>query len=160
MKNSEHSRHVVGVFVVIDTAKLQVQESDTRWQERRIHYARAYMEAHELVSISCFCIAWCLGLAKPSGLRTKHQHQNQSQHQPPSPPVSARNLAATLWEMNEIPSPSPSVRESSDERQMRKKEAIRGRERIARSVHSGSLPPHLSDPSHSLVSEVRDLLLL
>ena len=64
MKNSEHSRHVVGVFVVIDTAKLQVQESDTRWQERRIHYARAYMEAHELVSISCFCIAWCLGLAQ------------------------------------------------------------------------------------------------
>ena len=96
---------------------------------------------------------------KPSGLRTKHQHQNQSQ-QPPPPPVSARKLAATLWEMNEIPSPSPSVRESSDERRMRKKEAIRGRERITRSVHSGSLPPHLSDPSHSLVSEVRDLLLL
>ena len=64
MKNSEHSRHVVSVFVVVDTAKLQVQESDTRWQERRIHYTRAYMEAHELISISCFCIAWCLGLAQ------------------------------------------------------------------------------------------------
>ena len=64
MKNSEHSHHVVGVFVVIDTAKLQAQESDTRWQERRIHYTRAYMEAHELVSISCFYIAWCLGLAQ------------------------------------------------------------------------------------------------
>ena len=62
MKNSEHSRHVIGVFVVVNTAKLQVQESDTRWRERRIHYARAYMEAYELVSISCFCIAWCLGL--------------------------------------------------------------------------------------------------
>ena len=64
MKNSEHSHHVIGFFVVIDTAKLQVQKSDTRWQERRIHYARAYMEAHELVSISCFCIAWCLGLTQ------------------------------------------------------------------------------------------------
>ena len=97
---------------------------------------------------------------KPSGLRTKHQHQNQSQKQPPPSPVSARKLVATLWEMNEIPSPSPSVRESSDERRMRKEEAIRGRERIAQSVHSGSLPPHLSNPSHSPVSEVRDLLLL
>ena len=64
MKNSEHSHHVIGFFVVIDTAKLQVQKSDTRWQERRIHYARAYMEAHELVSISCFCIKWCLGLTQ------------------------------------------------------------------------------------------------
>ena len=53
------------------------------------------------------------------------------QQQPLAPPVSARKLAATLWEMNEIPSPIPSVRESSDERRMRKKEAIRGRERIA-----------------------------
>ena len=66
----------------------------------------------------------------------------------------------TLWEMNEIPSLSLNVKESSDERRMRKKEAIRGRERIARSVHCGSLPPHLSDPSHSFVSKVRDLLLL
>ena len=74
--------------------------------------------------------------------------------------MSTRNLAATLWEMNEIPSLSLSVKESSDERQMRKKETIRGRERIARSVHSGSLPSHLSNPSHSPVSEVRDLLLL
>ncbi|GMY25315.1 golgin family A protein [Fagus crenata] len=90
---------------------------------------------------------------KPNGgLRTK-QHQ---QTQPPPPPVSARKLAATLWEMNEIPSPSPSAREVSDERRLRKKEAIRGRERMARSVHSGSLPPHLSDPSHSPVSERMD----
>ncbi|KAI4348923.1 hypothetical protein L6164_009586 [Bauhinia variegata] len=64
-------------------------------------------------------------------------------------PVSARKLAATLWEMNEIP--SPSIKEGSDERKS-KKEA-RARERLARSMHSGSLPPHLSDPSHSPVSE-------
>ena len=64
MKNSKHSCHVVGVFVIVDIAKLQVQESDIRWQERQIHYACAYMEAHELISISCFCIAWCLGLAQ------------------------------------------------------------------------------------------------
>lgn len=72
-------------------------------------------------------------------------------------PVSARKLAATLWEMNDMP--SPRVREgSSDERRLRKMEIMnskaRERERIARSAHSGSLPPHLSDPSHSPVSEV------
>lgn len=67
-----------------------------------------------------------------------------------APRVSARKLAATLWEMNEIP--SPRVKEGSDERRLRKE--LRAREKMARSVHSGSLPPHLSDPSHSPVSEV------
>ncbi|RVW48066.1 Uncharacterized protein CK203_073531 [Vitis vinifera] len=61
-------------------------------------------------------------------------------------PVSARKLAATLWEMNEMPSPR-----ADDEK--RSKREVRGRERVARSLHSGSLPPHLSDPSHSPVSE-------
>lgn len=65
---------------------------------------------------------------------------------PAQAPVSARKLAATLWEMNEMP--SPCVKERADERR------LRARERMARSVHSGSLPPHLSDPSHSPVSEV------
>lgn len=73
-----------------------------------------------------------------------------------APPVSARKLAATLWEMNEIP--SPRVKEGSDERRLRKE--LRARERMARSVHSGSLPPHLSDPSHSPVSEVGFVLFL
>lgn len=71
----------------------------------------------------------------------------------PAAPVSARKLAATLWEMNEMPSSPRGVEEV---RKVRK-------ERIAplppppprsRSVRSGSLPPHLSDPSHSPVSEV------
>lgn len=65
-------------------------------------------------------------------------------------PVSARKLAATLWELNEMP--SPKLKEGFDERKLKKE--VRGRERIARSVQSGSLPPHLSDPSHSPVSEV------
>ena len=88
MKNSEHSRHVVGVFVVIDTAKLQVQESETRWQERRIHYARAYMEAHELVSISCFCIAWCLGLAQ-----TEWPQDQASAPEPIAAPAAAAGVS-------------------------------------------------------------------
>lgn len=68
-------------------------------------------------------------------------------------PVSARKLAATLWEMNEMPSPRRKDAVGSEERRLRKE--ARARERAAaRSVHSGSLPPHLSDPSHSPVSEV------
>ncbi|XP_010246149.1 PREDICTED: uncharacterized protein At5g41620 [Nelumbo nucifera] len=67
-------------------------------------------------------------------------------------PVSARKLAATLWEMNEIP--SPRMKDDLEERRIKKE--MRARERIARSVQSGSLPPHLSDPSHSPVSERMD----
>ncbi|XP_057977195.1 uncharacterized protein At5g41620 [Malania oleifera] len=68
---------------------------------------------------------------------------------PRGPPVSARKLAATLWEMNEIPSPRV-----VEEKRVRKE--VKARERAPRSVHSGSLPPHLSDPSHSPVSDRMD----
>lgn len=59
-----------------------------------------------------------------------------------SRPVSARKLAATLWEMNEMP------------KVMEEKMKIMKTKEKLRSVVSGSLPPHLSDPSHSPVSEV------
>ncbi|CAL5344569.1 unnamed protein product [Camellia sinensis] len=69
-----------------------------------------------------------------------------------SRPVSARKLAATLWEMNEVP--SSRVGDNLEEKKAFKRE-MRVRERmvVPRSVHSGSLPPHLSDPSHSPVSK-------
>ncbi|CAL5337832.1 unnamed protein product [Camellia sinensis] len=69
-----------------------------------------------------------------------------------SRPVSARKLAATLWEMNEFP--SPRVGDNLEEKKAIKREMrVRERMEVLRSVHSGSLPPHLSDPSHSPVSE-------
>lgn len=67
-------------------------------------------------------------------------------------PVSARKLAATLWEMNEIP--SPSVKEMRDRGNMKLKKEIVAKEKVVRAMRSGSLPPHLSDPSHSPPSEV------
>ncbi|XP_010262928.1 PREDICTED: uncharacterized protein At5g41620-like [Nelumbo nucifera] len=67
-------------------------------------------------------------------------------------PVSARKLAATLWEMNEIP--SPRMKDVLEVSRIRKE--TRSRERMASSVQSGSLPSHLSDPSHSPVSERMD----
>ncbi|XP_028127475.1 uncharacterized protein LOC114323964 isoform X2 [Camellia sinensis] len=70
-----------------------------------------------------------------------------------SRPVFARKLAATLWEMNEVP--SPRVGDNLEEKKAIKREMrVRERMGVPRSVHSGSLPPHLSDPSHSPVLEV------
>ncbi|GMP48704.1 hypothetical protein CsSME_00015970 [Camellia sinensis var. sinensis] len=70
-----------------------------------------------------------------------------------SRPVSARKLAATLWEMNEVP--SPRVGDNLEEKKAVKREMrVRERMGVPRSVHSGSLPPHLSDPSHNPISEV------
>ncbi|XP_010543815.1 PREDICTED: uncharacterized protein At5g41620 [Tarenaya hassleriana] len=74
-----------------------------------------------------------------------------------APPVSARKLAATLWEMNEIP--SPRVAKESEENRMAEARRKTRKERGVppppppRSVHSPYLPPHLSDPSHSPISE-------
>nr|GMD46274.1 golgin family A protein [Ipomoea batatas] len=63
-------------------------------------------------------------------------------------PVSARKLAATLWEMNEVPSPAP---EGMEEVEVRgNKKAVMKKEKM-RSASS-----HLCDPSHSPVSERMD----
>lgn len=70
-----------------------------------------------------------------------------------SQPVSARKLAATLWEMNEMPSPRMTEDLEKKKKMMMKKEKIRAGHPSSGSV-SGSLPPHLCDPSHSPVSEV------
>jgi hypothetical protein len=80
---------------------------------------------------------------------------SQSGSKPKQIPVSARKLAATLWEMNEIP--SPSVKEMRNDHAKLKKE-FKSKDRVSignsRSICSASLPPHLSDPSHSPSSEV------
>ena len=78
----------------------------------------------------------------------------QQQQQQQAGPVSARKLAATLWEMNEMPTPKMKEVVGLEERRLRKEGRSRDRVMATRSVHSGSLPPHLSDPSHSPVSEV------
>lgn len=70
------------------------------------------------------------------------------------PPVSARKLAATLWEMNEIPSPSAREMPRDPTTRLNLKKEPRAKERVPRSMRSGSFPPHLSDPSHSPPSEV------
>lgn len=55
--------------------------------------------------------------------------------------VSARKLAATLWEINDV-------------KEMRNQKESRSKERVARSAQL--LPPHLLDPSHSPFSERMD----
>ncbi|KAK7345297.1 hypothetical protein VNO77_15898 [Canavalia gladiata] len=66
--------------------------------------------------------------------------------------MSARKLAAMLWEMNEIP--SSSLKEKCVDTMLKKE--LRAKERLARFMHSGSLPPHFSHPLHSPVSERMD----
>ncbi|XP_019425234.1 PREDICTED: uncharacterized protein At5g41620 [Lupinus angustifolius] len=89
--------------------------------------------------------------------QNQHHHHHHHQPQQHGAPVSARKLAATLWEMNEIPSPSmKEMREEGMGMMKNKKKEVRGKERVVRSIRSGSFPPHLSDPSHSPVSERMD----
>ncbi|KAL0344819.1 UNVERIFIED_CONTAM: hypothetical protein Sradi_4313200 [Sesamum radiatum] len=83
-------------------------------------------------------------------------------------PVSARRLAATLWEMNEMPSPKMSESNLELMKQQQKKKGSkmvlkREKMQFGWGLHSGSclvsgsLPPHLSDPSNSpTVSEKMD----
>ncbi|KAL3536066.1 hypothetical protein ACH5RR_004527 [Cinchona calisaya] len=68
-----------------------------------------------------------------------------------SGPVSARRLAATLWELNEMPSPKMSENLEVEEKKRNKKLMMLKKEKLRSSV-----PPHLSDPSHSPVSERMD----
>ncbi|KAA8549917.1 hypothetical protein F0562_001601 [Nyssa sinensis] len=60
--------------------------------------------------------------------------------------LSARKLAATLWEINEVPSPPLN----------KNKMQMRNRERIVKSSKLCSMQSHLSDPSHSPGSERMD----
>ncbi|GMI92269.1 hypothetical protein like AT3G11590 [Hibiscus trionum] len=61
--------------------------------------------------------------------------------------VSARKLAATLWEINQISDP-----EAKEE--LEKKDWRRKAPRVAKMAHT--LPPSLSDPSYSPISEKMD----
>nr|KYP68698.1 Uncharacterized protein At5g41620 family [Cajanus cajan] len=63
--------------------------------------------------------------------------------------VSARKLAATLWEINDLP-PSRVKKEFEVDQLRACKEKVRGREK---GVRSGLLRPQMSDPSHSPASE-------
>ncbi|KAM7263833.1 hypothetical protein ACFE04_001516 [Oxalis oulophora] len=94
-----------------------------------------------------------------SGLRGTDSPRSRNKNEQ-QPLVSARKLAATLWEMNEIPSSSsPTERFNNNNskeqsRKLRKDKSVSNNNiNNNRSVRSGSLPPHLSDPSHSPVSE-------
>ncbi|XP_058092835.1 uncharacterized protein At5g41620-like [Magnolia sinica] len=97
---------------------------------------------------------WKMGSRSPSSMvgipKTPRCPPSHTSSRAKQAPVSARKLAATLWGLNEVP--SPRVKEDLQERRDFENE-MRRRDHIARSTRSGSLPPHLSDPSHSPSSE-------
>lgn len=95
-----------------------------------------------------------------SGIESpKYSHSAKS-----TQPVSARRLAATLWGMNDMPSPKMSENNLEMIKQYRKTDGVKTaskREKMQPGwgLHLGSryLPPHLSDPSHSsTISEKMD----
>lgn len=95
-----------------------------------------------------------------SGIESpKYSHSAKS-----TQPVSARRLAATLWGMNDMPSPKMSEINLEMKKQNRKMDGVKTaskREKMQSEwgLHLGSryLPPHLSDPSHSpTISEKMD----
>lgn len=99
-------------------------------------------------------------------LRSAIETPKYSQSGRSARPVSARRLAATLWEMNEMPSPKLSESNLEVRKPQQRKNGSRmgpKAEKLMQSgfgLHLGSgsgyLPPHLSDPPHSpTVSEVR-----
>ncbi|CAL0329018.1 unnamed protein product [Lupinus luteus] len=67
--------------------------------------------------------------------------------------VSARKLAATLWESNDLP-PSRAKKDFEVDQMKRCNETlIRSREKFVSMSRSGLFRPHMSDPSHSPISE-------
>ncbi|CAL0303996.1 unnamed protein product [Lupinus luteus] len=69
--------------------------------------------------------------------------------------VSARKLAATLWEINDLP-PSRTKKDFEvDNMRSYKETMIRSREKVVSMSGSGLFRPHMSDPSHSPTSEVK-----
>ncbi|KAF6134034.1 hypothetical protein GIB67_038325 [Kingdonia uniflora] len=71
--------------------------------------------------------------------------------------VSARKLAATLWEMNQLPSPTTiNTNTHTHTHDMKLKKEILRRDKTSTSKRSSSLPPHLSDPSHTPTSDRMD----
>ncbi|KAL9227732.1 hypothetical protein vseg_003384 [Gypsophila vaccaria] len=78
-------------------------------------------------------------------------------------PVSARKLGAALWEMNEVPTPravAVAVAVAVDEEEEEEKEGLLEKRRNNNKNKNnngrkcyGGLPSHLSDPSHSPLSE-------
>ncbi|XVF19663.1 hypothetical protein REPUB_Repub11eG0130400 [Reevesia pubescens] len=88
-------------------------------------------------------------LAMPSVefLTTKDSPNTVTKTKEASVSVSARKLAATLWEINTIPSPQA-------KEEFEKKDRRRKAPRVAKMAHT--LPPNLSDPSYSPISEKLD----
>ncbi|ERN06349.1 hypothetical protein AMTRI_Chr06g191460 [Amborella trichopoda] len=68
--------------------------------------------------------------------------------------ISARKLAATLWEMNEVPCGQQQRKKEKEERE--EEEDWKDKRARRRSMQSSSLPRRLSDPSHSPGSEMGD----
>ncbi|GLT81979.1 hypothetical protein SLE2022_003990 [Rubroshorea leprosula] len=93
---------------------------------------------------------WKTGTKSPSVAMPGAELSKSSPNKTKEVSVSARKLAATLWEINKISSPpAPEESEAAID-----KTDTRSKVRVAGISHT--LPPNLSDPSHSPISEKMD----
>lgn len=96
---------------------------------------------------------WKTGTKSPSVAMPGAELSKGSPNKTKEVSVSARKLAATLWEINTISSPpAPEESEAAID-----KTDTRGKVKVGRI--SPTLPPNLSDPSNSPISEVGILFL-
>ncbi|XP_052179242.1 uncharacterized protein At5g41620-like isoform X2 [Diospyros lotus] len=95
---------------------------------------------------------WKMGSRSPPGVL---QNAKASKHHTPSQDlsVSARKLAATLWEISEVTNASPKMEESGEGRSDMD---ARTRERMVKVLKSSSMMPNTCDPTHSLVEGKMD----
>lgn len=115
---------------------------------------------------------WKTNTSSSPSVPTQRQQQQQQHHTKPllhssgsmlpskdkELSVSARKLAATLWEINDLP-PSRVKKEFEVDPMRGCKEKVRSREKKGVGLsRSGLLRPQMSDPSHSPASEVNFVL--
>lgn len=86
-------------------------------------------------------------------MATDHQQQQSLHSKEKELSLSARKLAATLWEINDLP-PSRVKKEFEVDQMRSCKETSRSREKAPNFSRSGLLKPRMSDPSQSPISEV------
>ncbi|OWM69021.1 uncharacterized protein LOC116210734 [Punica granatum] len=94
---------------------------------------------------------WKLGSKSPALVVPNSSNYPTGPMESKEVPVSARKLGATLWEINEVPSPVKDV--ALDD-----KKGMRRREKHGKFSHSESLmmPPRVSDPTYSPLPEGMD----
>lgn len=136
--------------------------SSSRIRNHRLNKRAGNTRAEHLIGLAGSRSTTPVPMWKTTPLRSVVDSPKSGRSTQQQQPVSARRLAATLWGMNEMPSPRMSESNLEVMSLREKKSAgkvVYKREKMQSGWRSqpglGSLPPHLSDPSHSPTASER-----